>query len=111
MHPQRLTRRRSPPSRSQGRSPSPDSRPPGWRRGPLRERYLDRAIRDHDAEQIDGDVFQVYLRVEDQFLVGKSSEAAVAALHELHEAGELSNDDVVVLLFADRGDKYGDIPL
>lgn len=77
----------------------------------LRERYLDRAIPVGDTGQHDATVVEEHLRVEDQFLVGTSSGAAVAAVYQLDEAGDLSGEDVVVLLFADRGDKYADIPL
>jgi len=77
----------------------------------LRERYLDRAIPVRDTGQHDATVVEEHLRVGDQFLVGTSSGAAVAAVYQLDEAGDLSGEDVVVLLFADRGDKYADIPL
>ncbi|MFB6360785.1 MAG: PLP-dependent cysteine synthase family protein [Halobacteriales archaeon] len=77
----------------------------------LRERYLDREMTVVDRGQHTAEAVRTHLRVQDQFLVGTSSGAAVAAVYELAEAGQLSGDDVVVLLFADRGDKYADIPL
>lgn len=77
----------------------------------LRERYLDRIIEVHDPGQHDPAVVRANLRVDEQFLVGTSSGAAVQAVHQLEADGALGADDTVVVLFADRGDKYADIPL
>lgn len=77
----------------------------------LRERYVNRTIDVIDSGQHSPDVVTENLRVDGHFLMGTSSGAAVAVVHELAERGHLGTDDAVVLLFADRGDKYADIPL
>jgi len=77
----------------------------------LRERYSDREVVSHDPGQHDPEDVREHLRVDGQFLVGTSSGAALAVADDLAETGDLAEDDAVVLLFADRGDKYADIPL
>jgi cysteine synthase len=77
----------------------------------LCERYTDREITIHDTGQHTPGVVRENLRVEGQFLVGTSSGAAMAVAHDLADADHLWERDVIVLLFADRGDKYADIPL
>lgn len=70
----------------------------------------------HDSGQYAHSVVRDHLRVETRtgeqaFLVGTSSGAAVQAVHQLVEDNGLTTDDKVVVIFADRGDKYTDIPL
>jgi len=77
----------------------------------LRERYADREIRIRDPGQYDRETVREHLRVDGDFLVGTSSGAAVQVACDLAERGDLTDDDPVVVLFADRGDKYADIPL
>lgn len=76
----------------------------------LRERYTDREITIHDPGQHPPEVVCENLRVDGQFLVGTSSGAATAVAHDI-AADHFTERDVIVLLFADRGDKYADIPL
>lgn len=77
----------------------------------LRERYLDRPVDIHDPGQHDRGAVSEHLTVDGQFVVGTSSGAALQVVHRLAADGELGGDDVVVVVFADRGDKYADIPL
>jgi cysteine synthase len=77
----------------------------------LRERYMDREVSVHETGQHAPAVVRENLRVEGQFLVGISSGAAIQVAFDLADAGHLTEDDAIVLLFADRGDKYADIPL
>ncbi|MFB6096478.1 MAG: PLP-dependent cysteine synthase family protein [Haloferacaceae archaeon] len=72
----------------------------------LRERYVDRRIDVVDAGQYDRSLVREVLRVDDDFLVGPSSGAAVAAVRRLAGEGSLDADDVVGVLLCDRGDKY-----
>ncbi|MBP1987334.1 PLP-dependent cysteine synthase family protein [Halolamina salifodinae] len=74
----------------------------------LRERYADRPVEVADLGQYDEATVRENLRVDDQFLVGPSSGAGVAAIRQLDAAGELDGDDVVVTMLPDRGDKYAD---
>jgi cysteine synthase len=76
----------------------------------VRERVADEELRIHDAGQHDEATVRAHLRVDGQFLVGPSSGGTVAACLDLATAGELDADDVVVLLFADRGDRYTALP-
>lgn len=76
----------------------------------LRERSLDRTIRIHDTGQHTPETVRGHLRVDGQFVVGTSSGAVIHAVHELAAAG-IDDEAVIVVLFADRGDKYADIPL
>ncbi|MFB6206828.1 MAG: pyridoxal-phosphate dependent enzyme [Haloglomus sp.] len=76
----------------------------------VRERAADRELRVHDAGQHDRATVREHLRVDGQFLVGPSSGGAVAACHDLATDGHFDTDDVVVLLFADRGDRYTSLP-
>lgn len=76
----------------------------------LRERTADGELRIHDAGQHDAETVRSNLRVADQFLVGPSSGGGVAALHRLAMDGRVDESDVVVLLFADRGDRYLSFP-
>lgn len=77
----------------------------------LRARYQDEEVAVIDTGQHSRAVVREQLRVEEQFLVGTSSGAAIQAAHHLVDAGQLTEADTIVLLFADRGDKYADIPL
>ena len=77
----------------------------------LRERYLDREIAVADRGQHDAATIRDHLRVDDQFVVGTSAGGGAAAVTGLDEAGALADDDVVVFMLCDRGDKYADIPL
>lgn len=43
--------------------------------------------------------------------MGTSAGGGAAAVAGLDEAGALADDDVVVFMLCDRGDKYADIPL
>jgi cysteine synthase len=78
--------------------------------GRVRERVADTELRIHDPGQHDEATVREHLRVDGQFLVGPSSGGAVAACHALATDGHLDADDVVVLLFADRGDRYTSLP-
>ena len=77
----------------------------------LRMRYRDRSISCVDRGQHDLPAVREHLRVDEQFLVGTSSGAAVQVVYDLDAEGALADDDVVVLMLCDRGDKYADIPL
>lgn len=81
----------------------------------LRNRYRNRSIRVHDRGQHDRDTVRDHLRVAtdagDDFLVGTSSGGAVDVVYQLDEMGIVTETDVVVVVLADRGDKYADIPL
>jgi cysteine synthase len=77
----------------------------------LRERYADRELAIADTGQYDTATTRDHLRVDGEFLVGTSSGAGAQAVHQLDEAGVLDDDDVVVFVLCDRGDKYADIPL
>ena len=77
----------------------------------LRDRYAADSIPIGDAGQHDRETIREHLRVNGQFVVGTSAAAGAAAVAALDEAGDLENDDVVVFMLCDRGDKYADIPL
>ena len=77
----------------------------------LRTTYQGREIEIVDPGQHDEATVREHLRVGEQFVVGTSSGAGVDVVYQLDEAGELSDDDVVVCVLCDRGDKYADIPL
>ncbi len=81
----------------------------------LRNRYRDRSISVADTGQHDRKTVRDHLRVAteagDDFLVGTSSGGAVDVVYQLDETGNLTENDVVVVILADRGDKYADIPL
>ncbi|WP_435098615.1 PLP-dependent cysteine synthase family protein [Halarchaeum sp. P4] len=77
----------------------------------LRERYDDVDPVVYDTGQYDRDVVREHLRVNGEFLVGPSSGGAIAAVKRLAERGDIAADDVVVIPFPDRGDRYADIPL
>lgn len=77
----------------------------------LRERYADRDPAIHDVGQYDAALVREHLRVDGELLVGASSGSALAAVVRLAERGDLDPDDVVVVPFPDRGDRYGHIPL
>jgi len=76
----------------------------------LRERYLNRGSRSRIGQH-DEATIREHLRVDDQFVVGTSAGGGAAAVAGLDEAGALADDDVVVFMLCDRGDKYADIPL
>lgn len=77
----------------------------------LRTTYQGREIEIVDPGQHNVGTVREHLRVDGQFVVGTSSGAGVDVVYQLDEAGELSDDDVVVCVLCDRGDKYADIPL
>lgn len=77
----------------------------------LRERYATRDPVIHATGQYDRDTVDAHLRVDGEFLVGASSGGALAAVTRLADRGDLDADDVVVVPFPDRGDRYADIPL
>lgn len=77
----------------------------------IRTRHDGRQVRILDPGRHEPAVVREHLYVADGFLVGTSSGAAVAVADALEAVGELGERDTVVLLFADRGDKYADIPL
>jgi len=77
----------------------------------LRKRYADKSVPIADPGQHDEKTVREHLRVDGQFLVGTSAGAGAAAVAALDEADELADDDVVVFMLCDRGDKYADIPL
>ncbi|GGM69198.1 cysteine synthase [Halarchaeum rubridurum] len=77
----------------------------------LRERYAGRDPTIHDAGQYDDALVRDHLRVDGEFLVGASSGGALAAVTRLADRGDLDSDDVVVVPFPDRGDRYAHIPL
>ncbi|WP_096591576.1 PLP-dependent cysteine synthase family protein [Halorubrum ezzemoulense] len=77
----------------------------------LRERYADEPVPIADAGQYDLETIREHLRVDGQFVVGTSAGAGAAAVAALDAAGDLADDDAVVFMLCDRGDKYADIPL
>lgn len=77
----------------------------------LRTLYADTEIEVFDAGQHDQPTLRDHLRVGNEFVVGTSSGAGIDVVHQLNAEGALADDDVVVVMFADRGDKYADIPL
>lgn len=77
----------------------------------LRERYQATEVQIADPGQHEEATIRNHLRVQEQFLVGTSCGANVQAVYDLAEAGELEEGDCVVVMLADRGDKYADIPL
>jgi cysteine synthase len=77
----------------------------------LRERYADEPVPIADAGRYDSETIREQLRVDGQFVVGTSAGAGAAAVAALDEAGDLADDDAVVFMLCDRGDKYADIPL
>lgn len=77
----------------------------------LRERYADRDPDVVDTGRLDADTVAEHARVDGELLVGPSSGGALAAVRELADAGRLDAEDVVVVPFPDRGDRYADIPI
>ncbi|VTT86375.1 Cysteine synthase [Halorubrum sp. DM2] len=77
----------------------------------LRERYADESVPIADPGKHDEKTVREHLRVDGQFVVGTSAGAGAAAVAALDEADDLADDDVVVFMLCDRGDKYADIPL
>jgi len=77
----------------------------------LRERYAERDPAIHDTGQYDAALVREHLRADGELLVGPSSGGALAAVTRLADRGDLSPDDVVVVPFPDRGDRYAHIPL
>ena len=75
------------------------------------ERYADEPVPIADAGRYDSETIREQLRVDGQFVVGTSAGAGAAAVAALDEAGDLADDDAVVFMLCDRGDKYADIPL
>ena len=77
----------------------------------LRDRYADRAVTVADPGQHDTGTVREHLRVGEQFLLGTSAAAGAQAVTQLDDDGPLDDNDVVVFVLCDRGDKYADIPL
>ncbi len=77
----------------------------------LRDRFAERPIDIVDPGQHAVSTVREYLRVDGEFVVGTSSGAGLAVVHELVDEGVLGPDDTVVVMLCDRGDKYADIPL
>ncbi|GGL33391.1 hypothetical protein GCM10009037_16300 [Halarchaeum grantii] len=77
----------------------------------LRERYAERDPDIHATGQYDRATVREHLRVAGEFLVGPSSGGALAAVRRLADAGRLTSEDVAVVPFPDRGDRYADIAL
>jgi Cysteine synthase len=77
----------------------------------LRERYADRELPIADPGQHDTATVKKHLRVDGQFLLGTSAAAGAATVTQLDRTGTLDDDDTVVFVLCDRGDKYADIPL
>lgn len=68
--------------------------------------YADRSITIADPGQWDRGLVREHLRVDGDFVVGPSSGACVAMADRLASMGVLDGDDVVVIPFPDRGDRY-----
>jgi len=81
----------------------------------LRDRFDGRSIEIVDAGRYDKPTVEDHLKTStsngEEFLVGTSSGAAIDAVYQLDSAGIVSDGDLVVVILADRGDKYADIPL
>ena len=77
----------------------------------LRATYENRPIQIVDPGQHDEATIREHLRVEDQFVIGTSSGATLQAVYELDRSGHVTDEDLVVVMLSDRGDKYADIPL
>ncbi len=77
----------------------------------LRQRYMDERIAIADTGQHDESTVRAHVRVQEQLLVGTSSGAALQVVYDLDREGNLETGDCVVVMLADRGDKYADIPL
>ena len=77
----------------------------------LHDTYADQAVVLYDPGQHDRSTIRAHLRVDGQFVVGTSSGAGIEAVYALDRDGQLSEDDLVVVMLCDRGDKYADIPL
>jgi hypothetical protein len=61
-----------------------------------------------DSGQWSSGFVRDHLRVDGDFLVGPSSGACLAMVDRLAAMGVLDEDDVVVVPFPDRGDRYPD---
>mgnify|MGYP000053043344 CR=1 FL=1 len=72
----------------------------------LHSRYADRSVTIADPGQWDRQLVREHLRVDGEFLVGPSSGACVAMVDRLASMGVLDSEDVVVIPFPDRGDRY-----
>ncbi|WP_248896746.1 PLP-dependent cysteine synthase family protein [Haloplanus halobius] len=76
----------------------------------LRQRVADVSLDIRDPGQHDAATVRNHLRVDDQFLVGPSTGGVLAAFYEHAMDGGFADDDVVVLMAADRGDRYTSFP-
>ncbi|MGQ3330156.1 PLP-dependent cysteine synthase family protein [Halorubrum sp. FL23] len=72
----------------------------------LHARYADRSPIIADPGQWDRQFVREHLRVDGELLVGPSSGACVAMVDRLASMGVLDSEDVVVIPFPDRGDRY-----
>lgn len=77
----------------------------------LRSRYFAEPPRIYHPGQHSTATVADHLCVDDQFVVGTSSGGGVQVVTQLDARGELDDDAVAVVVFADRGDKYADIAL
>lgn len=81
----------------------------------LRETYTGQRIRVADRGQHDEGVVREHLRAPTgqgpEFLVGTSSGGVVDVVYQLEDDDLVDENDVVIGILADRGDKYADIPL
>ena len=77
----------------------------------VRERYQETPITIVDTGQHSEETVRRHLRVGEQFLIGTSGGATLQVVYDLDREGALDDEDVVVVMLADRGDKYADIPL
>jgi cysteine synthase B len=72
----------------------------------LNHRYEDRTLRIADSGQWDDGFVRDHLRVDGEFTVGPSSGACLAMVDRLEALNVLGPEDVVVVPFPDRGDRY-----
>ena len=72
----------------------------------LYNRYTNRNLHVVDSGQWNEGFVRDHLRVGSDFLVGPSSGACLAMVDRLAAMGVLGEDDVVVVPFPDRGDRY-----
>lgn len=85
----------------------PTARAYGYSRW-LHSRYDDRSITVADTGQWDRQFVREHLRVDGEFVVGPSSGACLAMVDRLVSMGVIDSEDVVVVPFPDRGDRYPD---
>ena len=72
----------------------------------LHRRYESRTLEVADVGQWSEAFVRDHIRVDGDFLVGPSSGACLALVDRLTATGALEDEDVVVIPFPDRGDRY-----